>query len=728
MSLLQPYRRFDPSKNFDSIDFLPDRWHQSAEMNDLQSMFAHRLRGLGDALFAEGAIVRDARCFVDAATGAASLEAGAIYIRGAVRAVMPATLNVPIVGRKNIGVYVQEAVITELQDPSLRNPAVGTLGYQQPGAWRTRVRLVWGVEGGATPGDFTPVWEVVDGIVRQRDAAPQLSAITQAITRYDRDSSGGTYVITGFEVSAQPDSVTGEQIYNVASGSARVNGRAIDVPMNRRVEVDTAPDLALIDAEPKVSAGTASQHVSFDRFPVDVASVQVRIIRRRTADVVHGGFVGAADPLPDNAVLVVESVQQGATTYVAATDFTFTANQIDWSPGGAEPAPGTTYQVTYQYKALAVPSNLDAYGYDIAGAVQGTLIESTYNHKLRRIDRLVMDEHGELSLVRGVPDAWSPRPPTLPANILGLASIHQRWNEGRRVELSAVRVVPMNTLVEYDTRLDNVARQLAELRLAVSVAGRYSGIKFGQFADPMQDDALRDVGVAQTAVISQGWLQLPAGVASTPLLPMAAPVGMAHTVSVAMAQGIRTGTLAVNPTPQPATHRPTTLALTPAADLWNAGTIVFKSHVMVSAIDRGEDYIAFADRLVMEAARSELLVQKSAEKPTMRTIVLSLAAAGLKAGEAVSSVAIGGVTVPFSAPAGGTTVAGVDGSVSVLATMPAGIPCGIVAVVLTGAQGSTATATFKGSVTYEAQTIVGLYDSVWGGYAAYRHVKVRIEA
>ena len=72
MSTLQPYHRFDPSQDYDAIEFLPDRWHQSAEMNDLQRMFAHRVGGLGDALFAEGSIIRDARCFVDAATGTAT--------------------------------------------------------------------------------------------------------------------------------------------------------------------------------------------------------------------------------------------------------------------------------------------------------------------------------------------------------------------------------------------------------------------------------------------------------------------------------------------------------------------------------------------------------------------------------------------------------------------------------------------------------------------------------
>lgn len=729
MSTIQPYNRFDPAKNFDSIDFLPDRWHQSAEMNELQSMFAHRLRGMSDALFTEGAIVRDARCTVNPDTGAATLESGALYIQGAVRGVEPATLTVPTTGTVHIGVYALSQKITELEDPSLRNPAVGTLGYQQPGAWRTRLCLTWGVHGDGTPGAFTPVWEIIDGLVRQRQAAPQLGAITQAIARYDRDSSGGTYVVHGFEVTAMDDAADGAQVYNVALGAARINGRAVDIPMARRVEVDTSADTATVDAEPKVSAGEASQPIRFDRFPVVTDTVAVRIIRRRTVTVVHGGFVGAADPLPDNAALVIENVSQGGTTYTPDTDYLFVANQIDWSPGGAEPAPGSSYQVTYQHKTLATPDNLTPYGFDITGAIAGTLIESTYQHKLRRIDSLVMTEDGDLRMVRGMPDTWSPRAPALPANMLALANIHQRWDEGRRVESSAVRVVPMSTLVGYHRRLGELARQMAELRLAVFVAGRYSGIKHGQFADPMMDDSMRDAGIEQTAIIAENWLQLPAGVNATPLAPLSEPASMAHTHAVVLKQAARTGALAVNPTAQPGPHRPTTLKLTPAADLWHAGTVYFRTPWLTfkesDQFRAGE--LALEDKGI-EAARQQLTVSKSGEpEPTMRPIRITMAASGLLPGEAVASVSIAGITVPFAAPAGGSTTAAANGTVTVLATVPAGVPYGTVAVTLTGASGSVATALYRGAITYEAVGSVAFKTHYNDSNTAFAHVRVRFE-
>lgn len=62
------------------------------------------------------------------------------------------------------------------------------------------------------------------------------------------------------------------------------------------------------------------------------------------------GAAGAKDQLPDSPVVSVVSVIQGATTYAVTTDYTVAGDFIDWSPAGAEPDPGTTYQVTYTFR------------------------------------------------------------------------------------------------------------------------------------------------------------------------------------------------------------------------------------------------------------------------------------------------------------------------------------------------------------------------------------------
>lgn len=708
------YNRYDPALNYDRAVFVPDRTLQSAEMNELQSMQQARLRGIADALFSDGAIIRDARCYVEA--GQARLESGALYIEGAVRGVAPATLTVPTTGTVFVGVYLNTETITELEDPNLRNPAIGTRGYQEAGAWRIRMQLKWGVQGDGSEGDFYPVWEIANGVVRQREAAPQLGAITQAIARYDRDSSGGTYVVRGLETVMLDDTPDGRQAYSVASGAARVNGNAVELSADSRVEVKTLPDLALVDAEPKLSSTDARQSITFDRWPADVASVQVRIIRRKTADVVHGGFNGAADPLPDNAVLKIERIQQGAKTFQETVDFIFSAGQIDWSPGGDEPATGSTYKVTYQYKTTVTPDNLTAYGYDVEGALPGTLIESTYRHKLRRIDLLVLNDQGAISMVRGVPDAWAPRAPQLPSGQLALAHIHQRWDDGRRVELAAVRVVPMQTLVDYDTRLDNINRQMAELRLAVNVAGRYSGVKAGQFADPMLDDSMRDAGAAQTGAIEGGWLQLPGGVDASPLAALAAPRAMTHTLQSIVAQPLRTSAMHINATAQAAAQKPSTLTITPAADRWETGGFSFKSTVinavetpsqrMNPAVPTPGYNLPLNTKRIREEAEMEVLAREKGKRRTMRELDLKLDITGMKRGERVASVTIGGLAAVFSTPPGQPTEAAEDGLLTVASRIPAGVPTGTAPVIVKGSLGTVAEAAYSGTVVVVVQ---GMY-------------------
>ena len=91
------YNRHDPDQHYEQHLFVPGAV-QTAEFNELQSHMHDRLRGVADALFRDGDVVRDARIVVNADTGATTCESGAIYLRGAVRGVAPVTLTVPTSG------------------------------------------------------------------------------------------------------------------------------------------------------------------------------------------------------------------------------------------------------------------------------------------------------------------------------------------------------------------------------------------------------------------------------------------------------------------------------------------------------------------------------------------------------------------------------------------------------------------------------------------------------
>ena len=332
------YNQFDPKKHYTQVLFRDGYALQGAELNEMQSISAARDRRLTDALFADGDIVSDAGIVVDAATGAVTCLAGRIYIKGEVREVESATFTVPTTGTVTVGVRLVETAISELDDPALYNPALGSRGEGEAGAWRLKVTAAWGLSTDAG-GEFYPVHAIDDGVPRAKETPPNLDSFNQGLARYDRDSTGGgTYVSSGMLVRAA-DSVGGAQVYTVAEGRCRVNGYGVELPTSRRITYAAVPDLRFVDTEVIEATGSASQRVTVAHPPIAEIKA-LRVTLKKTVDLVHGAYAGVSDALPDTSVMTLVEVKQGDTVYEAGTDYKKTGDKVDWSPGGAEPAPG----------------------------------------------------------------------------------------------------------------------------------------------------------------------------------------------------------------------------------------------------------------------------------------------------------------------------------------------------------------------------------------------------
>ncbi len=683
MSQTKIYDRFDAGKRYDRLQFAADRVLQSAELNELQSMQQHRLRGITDVLFKEGDIVRGCQCITSADTGATTIEAGALYVAGAVRGITPGTLTVATVGTVYVGAYLQTDTVTELQDPELLNPAAGTRGYGEPGALRERVTLVWGAQGDGTAGTFYPVWTIIDGSVMPKEPPPNIDAVTQALARYDRDSAGGTYVVRGLDVIMGEDLATGQQVYTVREGAARVNGHPLELGASRRLVYEAKPDLFFVDSEPHTSAGTAAQRIRFDRQPA-VGTPQVRVQARKTVTLTHGGFTGAADPLPDNAVLAVDSVVQAGTTYVQGTDWKLVGGQIDWSPSGAEPVPGSTYQVTYQYMLNATPTAVDSTGFTVEGALKDTLVLVSYHYALRRYDRLVLNSEGQLQWVPGVPAAWSPKVPAAPSGTLALASVYQSWDSNRRVDQDAVRVVPMQTLKAYQDHIQTIYADLAELRLSVDVSGRHSGVKKGLFADPMLDNGLRDAGRSQSAHILGGQLQLPMNAKLHQIgTDITSPQTTPYQPVVVLDQLGRTGSMLVNPYGA-FDVLPSAATLTPAVDYWTDVQTQWANPIILR-LTPSQARPSETEKLLSEST-------KALEKLRQIDVQFWL---DFPVGETLTELIFDGIPVTPQPLTGGTLVATAQGLKGTF-KIPAGVPSGTKSVHFTGRAGSHAEAVFTG--------------------------------
>ncbi len=562
------YQDFDPAKNYDEFLFRDGYTLQGRELNNMQKQAANHIAGIASALFKDGDIISDAQIAVNAETGEVNAQAGAVFIKGARRNVPEARFVIPVSGVVTVGVYLTEKIISELDDDSLYNPAVGSRGEGEAGAWRLRVAPRWGWSGDGGEGEFYPVHTVEDGIPRAKEVPPNLDSFTQSIAKYDRDSTGGgSDVVSGLTVLQAPDHVDGKQVYTVSEGRARVNGYGIEQHTSRRITYNAVPDLRVVDTEVHTSLGEAAQRITISRPPAKNYT-GLRITRQKTVDVLHGSYSGAQDDLPDTSVVDIVECRQGDTVYVKNSEYRKNGDRVDWSLPGAEPAAGSTYSVTYQYIAQVEPESPDHKGFSVTGAVAGSSILVSYNQMLPRYDRLAITSEGEFVWITGVASDKNPRSPAAPVSVLPIATVYQAWTDEREVESDGVCVVPFSESQMVNKRIDYLFSELARQRLEADVSTRESGARKGVFVDPLLDDSCRDQGIPQTAAVVNGMLTLPIAAEIAPLSQdVAAPSTNPYGVRVLLSQPLRTGSMKVNPymafAPLPAQA-----SITPAVDQW----------------------------------------------------------------------------------------------------------------------------------------------------------------
>lgn len=587
------YDRFDATDHYERHLFRAGNVLQAAELNEVQSASMHRLQRVTDALFKEGDVLSGADIIVDLYSGATTITGGALYLRGAVRGVPAGALTVPTTGQVTVGVYLTETVITEVEDPNLRDPAISFRNYQDPGAARLQITGVWGYEGDGQTGDFYPVYHIEDGLLIGKTPPPQVDAVAQAIARYDRQSAGGYYVSAGMMVSRLADGAQGEQVYSMAAGVARVGGEEIVRQHARRVVYATQPTTrAVVNESHPASGGTETVASYFT--PLHTATA-VSVVRQATTVITHG-VSGSLDEVVDGgvvrtsvtAIVSITLANAPFTEYVAGQDYQLTASRVDWSLAGAEPGAGESYTLVYQYRDTYVPEAWTTTGVTVSGAVPGTEILLSYAWALPRFDLICLDMLGEIRVVTGIAATRQPRIPPVPSGMLGVAVLDQRWDERFRLINNAPRMVPMNELNYLGRRIDTLFALVAEERLALDLTQRDLPAKKGVLADPFRDEDFRDQGLVQTAAILAGDLTL--GVAATVFeQTLAAPGMLTPTDATAVIdQPLRTGSMLVNPYDSFA-PLPGTATLAPAQDFW-----VVNNTTWTSGITRefeGADYV-----------------------------------------------------------------------------------------------------------------------------------------
>jgi len=503
MALQNYYNRYDPNKHYKELLFIAGRGLQSAELNELQAYIREDLGEIASALIKDGGILSGGGFQYDQNSKQVTLEETKILHKKVYVATAPsAVLQLTGKGRETVGIAVKEKIITELEDPTLRDPAAGFENYNQPGALRKQILARWTTANSVDSDElFYPIYEFIDGVpVTQQKQPPELSGPIQLLARYDY-SANGSYVVNGMVVSYDhTDPSTGEIVLNVSEGLAHVEGYEVRFDYARKVRLSPPTDTKTVLAEPLTF--TSDGLYRLRNTPI-AEILRITGVKQDTAEITHGNYSGAKDKLPKTPVVDVLEVRQGDKVFVEGKDYIVEGDYIDWSLSGDEPAPGSTYTVVYRYQATDVQATVsaDRKSIYVSGLAPNTIFYVDYKYHLPRIDRIILTREGDLKVLKGVASERPVAPDV--SGGLPLAKVKVFYGQTPEIIPDYYRAFKMSDIQQLFNEIAEIKYNLARLSLIENVRSTDpTTTKKNIFVDPFYDDDLRDFGYEQTAVIA----------------------------------------------------------------------------------------------------------------------------------------------------------------------------------------------------------------------------------
>ncbi|UNF49889.1 DUF4815 domain-containing protein [Bartonella krasnovii] len=658
---------------------------QAGELNEVQTIIRGRHNRLGRLVAQEGDRVERADAFVNKDTRTVTLTEGKIYIAGDIFPVSNAVLeNVSMVGRIEIGVKLQKSWVTYEEDPQLLGQVPGSLAEGEPGAAREVAKLVWALKDDGQQGTFFPVYILQDGVLIDQKSPSLLEPAMQAIATYDR--AHGHYIVNGCRVTALGQEGQ-KQVFSIQEGEANINGfkrKRLAALRHEEVEdfsTSEVPSETHIFAPPK---GKTS--FTFKTYYTPIAAVHsILLTKEKTVNITRGAITSGRDGVPDKSITAFVKIIQGGKEFKEGKDFKKTGDTIDWAPVGDEPLPGSSYKVTYRYRASVKADKVTAQEITVSGGATSGDIIVNYSYKLPRIDRIGLNTGGDVVYIKGV-SADQPMAPSVPEDVLSLATITNNWLETPLVVNDGTRVAPYDEMWRYFQRVLSLDRLMQLERIKSNVDSKEPVAKKGMVADPFLDDSYRDEGFEQTGAVGNGILQL----AIDPTFytaPLNAPVTLDWTNEVIIAQELTTACEKINPY-QNFAPLPGTVTLTPATDFWHVERTDWLSSV-TNQLNMGQN----RGRSIVKTEISDDLVNTTSEQiDFLRQIPLNFKIEGFGSGEILESLSFDGVNVlPTS-----RLVADSKGTLEGSFKIPPNIPAGTKNVIARGKGGTTATGLFTG--------------------------------
>ncbi|SDQ99848.1 DUF4815 domain-containing protein [Pseudovibrio sp. Tun.PSC04-5.I4] len=679
------YSRYDRSKGYQRLLHHKRQFVESAEANETQQIFEARIGDVGTMLVGASSL-REGGAVVVQSLGQVLVEAARIWIESALLSVPEKQLIVPTVGLAVIGVYLDEQIITDQDDPSLKGIVSNTASAGQSLAARLVYPLTWGVEGDGTEGTFYPVHTLLDGQVQNVIEPPSGDVAEQLVARHVRQTHG-SHVIKGFDVSYGGKAGDDHRLL-ISAGELRANGILVTRTVDSQLLEAETPELSLVRTENHayVDRGDGKCEITTNRAPIDEI-VEVTLIAPMSKTITHG-VAGGIDSIGVASIYAVTSIKQGGTTYVEGADFTRSGDNLDWSLPGAEPAPGSSLDLELEYSTQVVPETVSAEGYVIAGGVAGRNVTTRYKWKLSRTDILAINQDGAFVYLKGLSTGFNPLSPSVPEDLCPLVRLHNRWGQAPVIEAIGLKAIKEAEARATQRDLLVLAEQVSTLQLRQQSADRDPASHKGYFTDNCTDRSQVDDGLNPTAVVTGGFVRLPLAVSKHELELAEGWYTLPHLAEVIEQQPFRTAITKINPymafDPVPAA-----LQLDPPEHYWSEVEVetTQAQTVRMVAWNASAGSQSLEERISTSQREAEFIPQ----------ITITYRAEDFGPGEQVASLTFDGIAIAENA------VADAQGVVAGSFNVPANIPTGQKRVEIKGQGSSEASAVFisQGTITTE---------------------------
>lgn len=653
-----------------------------------------------------------------AVTNTVVISDGTIFIGGAAYDVTGEGLPIPMNQRVQVGIRIQTVAISEIDDPTLNNPALMMEGFGVGGAGREVAQLRWGyaaddgTRDSYTGWNFYPVF-IVDKGTPILKANPLVANPVQALLANYDNNANGNYIGQGFNVTYVGTDGSSNYVYDVQSGVANILGYEVARQADTMLHIAPDPDTrAVVNENHTFTPDINGDFTMFTNFGPISAVTEIIGETQAVAEVVtRGGVSGTADTLAHTGSLVgVQTVNQGGTVYLLGTDFVITSGTIDWSPSGAEPAPSSTYTVTYTYLMTPVPTSQGSNFLVFHGLYAGSTIIFSYSWKVPRVDAIILNADGTLAKVNGIAQPVQPVAPLPTETQLLLATVTMDWITDPVVASVGIRAIQMWEHNLLRTQTWNLFQLVADLQLKFDVSAAAPSSTLGIFTDPLMDSNQRDLGQTQNAAIVAQELVLPITGAVTLTGSNATNENLGWTLDftteVVAQQLDHTACLAINPY-QVFNPLPAKVVLVPQIDHYIDVIDNIVSTVTNFAGTRTQDWRPGLPLYIVtqSSVSQSVLSDKAVVQQYMRSQRVQFTISGFLAGEGLAAAKFNGVDVSSTVLPALPQVADSHGGFTGTFLIPTSTPAGVRLFEALGSGGSYGSQNYIGDFTIDTRNI-----------------------